>query len=341
MIPKHESKGRELGIIGLLKEYMHAGLMYKLFVPSGWEKANSLPLVVMLHGCKQNSTQFAEETRMDQLADKENFIVLYPSMDRLFNPFFNKPDKVNIDGCWNWFLDKNQHRGTGLPKSIIEVIYDAQENLEADHTLSIDWNRVYAAGLSAGGAMACILGVTYPDIFSGIAVCSGLAYDAVNTHLWMEPWTRNSEYALKNGVTDPYQCGNKAFNEMEKAFKETGIKRKVPVIVFHGVCDTRVHPINGEQVVTQWAQTNFRIEGGQGKADATPSFTKADRVKGGRGYTKHVYYDKNNDPLIEFWLIHGMKHAWSGGSKNGKFTDPLGPDATSIIWDFFKRVSLP
>jgi poly(hydroxyalkanoate) depolymerase family esterase len=328
-------------MMGELKEYMYVGLMYKLFVPSGSDKDGSLPLVVMLHGCKQNPIQFAEETRMNQLAEKENFIVLYPAMDRWFNPLFNDPDEVNIDGCWNWFLDENQHRGEGLPESIIEVINDAQENLENDHNLSIDWNRVYAAGLSAGGAMACILGVTYPDIFSGIAVCSGLAYDAVNTNLWMESWTRNSEYALKNGVTDPYDCGNKAFEEMEKAFKETGVKRKIPVIVFHGVSDTRVHPINGEQVVTQWAQTNFRIEGGQGIVDVTPSLIKADTIKNGRSYTKYVYHDKNNGPFMEFWLIHGMKHAWSGGSKNGKFTDPLGPDATSIIWDFFKNVSLP
>ena len=102
--------------------------------------------------------------------------------------------------------------------------------------------------------MACILGVTYPDRFSGIAVCSGLAYDAVDTHLWTEPWTRTADYALVNGVADPYECGDKAFDEMEKS----GVKRKVPVIVFHGVCDTRVHPINGEQVVTQWAQTHYR-----------------------------------------------------------------------------------
>src|SRR4051794_25725144 len=116
--------------MGALKEYMCVGLMYKLFVPSGSDKGGSLPLVVMLHGCKQNPIQFAEETRMNQLAEKENFIVLYPAMDRWFNPFINDPDTVNIDGCWNWFLDENQHRGEGLPESIIEVIHDARENLE-------------------------------------------------------------------------------------------------------------------------------------------------------------------------------------------------------------------
>jgi poly(hydroxyalkanoate) depolymerase family esterase len=320
------------------KEYMYEGLMYKIYVPNGSIKGNSLPLIVMLHGCKQDPVQFAEETRMNQLAEKENFIVLYPEMDRWFNPAFDDPVKVNLDGCWNWFLDDNQHRGEGLPESIAEMINDAEKNLKNDFNIYIDWNKVYAAGLSAGGAMACILGVTYPDIFSGIAVCSGLPYDAVNTTLWEEPWTRAAEYVMKNGVTDPYECGNKAFNEMMKTFKETGIKRKMPVIVFHGICDTRVHPINGEQVIIQWGQTHFRIEGGQGKVDVAPSFVKADIIQNGRSYTQHVYKGKNSDPLMELWLIHGMHHAWSGGSENGKFTDPLGPDTTSIIWDFFKKV---
>ena len=101
--------------------------------------------------------------------------------------------------------------------------------------------------------MACILGVTYPDRFSGIAICSGLPYDAVDTHLWTEAWTRTANYVLVNGVADPYECGDKAFVEMEK----TGVNKKVPVIVVHGISDTRVHPINGEQLIIQWAQTTI------------------------------------------------------------------------------------
>ena len=85
---------------------------------------------------------------------------------------------------------------------------------------------------------------------------------------------------------------------------------------------------------------HYRIEGGQGKVDISPSSVHADIAKGGRSYTRHVYNGKSKAPLMELWQIHGMNQAWSGGSENGKHTDPLGPDATSIIWEFFKKRSV-
>ncbi|WP_338469709.1 PHB depolymerase family esterase [Niallia sp. XMNu-256] len=325
--------------MGEFKEYQFESFMYKLYVPRNFIKEKDLPLIVMLHGCKQDTDQFAEETKMNSLAEKEGFILLYPQMDRLYNYPLDDPRKVNVEGCWNWFLDSNQHRGKGLPKSIVDMIYHAEKILKNDYHIQIIWNKVFAAGLSAGGAMACILGVTYPDIFSGIAIVAGLPYDAVNSNIWLEPWTRTADYVLKYGVIDPYECGNTAFTEMKKAFKETGIPQKMPVIVFHGVSDTRVYPINGEQLIIQWAQTNFRIEGGIGKVNATPSVVNAGISTNGRGYTQQIYKENNNTPLMEYWLIHGMHHAWPGGNENGIYTDPLGPDAASIIWDFFTKTT--
>ena len=115
--------------MGDFKEYRYGGNMYKLYVPKESSKGKSLPFIVMLHGCKQDPDQFAEETKMNLLAEKKNLILLYPAMDRLFNYPFDDPQKVNIDGCWNWFLDVNQHRGTGLPKSIVEMMDDAEKNI--------------------------------------------------------------------------------------------------------------------------------------------------------------------------------------------------------------------
>lgn len=319
--------------MGDFKKYQYKGNQYKLYVPGGAMEGEQLPLIVMLHGCKQDPDQFAEETKMNGLAEKENIILLYPAMDRLFNYPFDAPHEVNIDGCWNWFLDVNQHRDKGLPRTITEMMDDAENILNKDYGVQTNKEKVYAVGLSAGGAMACILGVTYPDRFNGIAICAGLPYDAVNTHLWTEAWTRNADYVLTNGVTDPYECGDVAFTEMKKS----GVAKKMPVIIFHGISDTRVHPINGEQLIIQWAQTHFRINGGQGKAKITPSFVQADMVKGGRSYTRHVYNGENKTSLMELWQVHGMNHAWPGGKETGRHTDPLGPDATSIIWDFFRK----
>ena len=136
--------------------------------------------------------------------------------------------------------------------------------------------------------------------------------------------------SMEKGVPDPYACGNSAFQEMGE------YKKKIRVIVFHGTCDTRVYPINGQQVITQWAQTNFLVEGGIGLADVTPALVKSDIING-KSYTKHVYNDGDGEPLLELWMIDKMGHAWSGGSPNGSYTDPSGPNATEIIWGFFSK----
>ncbi|MBO1512600.1 extracellular catalytic domain type 1 short-chain-length polyhydroxyalkanoate depolymerase [Metabacillus bambusae] len=301
-------------------EYTHAGYKYKLYVPSRYKVGNDVALMVMLHGCKQDPDDFATGTKMNHLAEQENFIVLYPEMNRLFNPF--NLAQFNLDGCWNWFLDYNQHRQGGQPKIIKGIIDDVKKNF------SIDSNKVFATGLSAGAAMASILGVTYPDVFSGIGICSGLPYDAVDVFIPADPTAQTAREVMIKGTSDPYECGKMAYDEMGN------FKRKMPVIVFHGICDTTVHPINGQQVIIQWAQTNFLVEGGKGKVDLIPDFQKAG-ISNGRSYTQHVYNDKDGFLLMELWMIDRMGHKWSGGSPNGSYTDPLGPDTSSIIWRFF------
>jgi poly(3-hydroxybutyrate) depolymerase len=86
----------------------------------------------------------------------------------------------------------------------------------------------------------------------------------------------------------------------------------VPTIVFHGDDDTTVHPVNGEQVFTSQV-----VESGE---------------QNGRRYTRTVSSGK---PALEHWLVHGAGHAWSGGSANGSYTDPRGPDATRAMLRFF------
>ncbi len=322
--------------MGIFKESVFEGFMYKLYIPNVSSKDKTLPMVIMLHGCEQDSDQFAEVTRMNELAEKEQFIVLYPTMNRFFNPLFDEPHKSNLAGCWNWFLDENQHRETGLPKVITDMISAVEKSSLKRHNINIDRKKIYAAGFSAGGAMAAILGVTYPDLFSGIAVFAGLPYDAANTNLWKDPWNREAEHVMKNGVKDPYESAERAFRVMEKALSGTKVRKKLPIIIFHGMNDSTVNPINSKQLVIQWAQMHHLLEHGQGRVNVIPSQVKMDISKNGRNYTYHLYHDSLGDPLIEFWQIHDMGHAWSGGKK-GLFCDPLGPDASSIIWEFFKK----
>lgn len=305
--------------MGEFLDFIYQDFKYKLYVPSEhrWDKES--PLLVMLHGCGQNPDDFATGTRMNTLAEKENFLVLYPDMNHPFNPL--DPAGYNPFGCWNWFLDKNQHRGEGHPKLIFQMINEVQSNY------SVNSNKVYAAGFSAGGSLACILGATYPDVFNSIGIYAGLAYDAANVFYLTDPMAKEAKLRMEKGVVDPYQCGTSAFQEMG------AYKKKMRVIVFHGTSDTTVNPINGHQVVTQWAQTNFLVEGGIGQVNVTPAFVNSDIING-KSYTQHVYHDRDGKPLMELWVIGDMGHTWSGGNPNGSYTDSMGPNATEILWNF-------
>ena len=95
-----------------------------------------------------------------------------------------------------------------------------------------------------------------------------------------------------------------------------------------------MHPINAQQVITQWAQTNFLVDGGEGLADVTPAVIKSDLLNG-KSYTQHIHHDEEGEPLLELWMIDQMGHTWSGGNPEGSYTDPEGPNATEIIWNFF------
>ncbi|PGA21558.1 poly(3-hydroxybutyrate) depolymerase [Priestia aryabhattai] len=286
------------------------GRTYKLYVPSSYQGGAALPLVVMLHGCTQDPDQFAAGTQMNALAETEKFFVLYPE----------QPSSANSNKCWNWFDTAHQSRGSGEPALIAGMVNQIKSSY------SIDADQVFVGGLSAGAAMSVIMGATYPDIFAAISVGAGLEYKAATS-------VTGAYTAMSSGGPNPIQQGDLAYSAMGEH------KRVVPVILFHGTADYTVAPINAHQILSQWAQTNDRASDGldNNNIDDTADQTLPGTVSGGRSYTQYIYKDTAGKTVMEKYMIEGMGHAWSGGSTSGSYTDPKGPNATKLSWNFFEN----
>jgi len=269
---------------------------YKLYIPSGY-KQEPLPLVIMLHGCTQNPDDFANGTGMNTLAEENNCFVLYPAQAK----------EHNGSQCWNWFQPGDQRRDHGEPSIIADM------TREVSRTYKVDTSRVYVAGLSAGGAMAAVLAATYPELYAAVGIHSGLPYGVAHD-------LPSAFAAMKR---------HKSKGAMPKVSPKSApaLDKTVPAIVFHGDRDTTVHPVNGDQVLTQCVPI-------AGERDA-----RIDTHKGtspnGRSYTKTVVKNDQGNVVAEKWVIHGAGHAWAGGSNKGSYTDPKGPSASAEMLRFF------
>jgi len=269
-------------------------LAYKLFVPTGLDADAVPPLVVMLHGCTQSPDDFARGTRMNALAQQAGYVVAYPAQSAKNNP----------GKCWNWFRSGDQQRGRGEAALLAALT----SHLVATHRL--DEHRVYVAGLSAGGAMAAVLGHAYPDIFAAIGVHSGLPHQAAHD-------LPSALAAMRQGTV---------------ARDTPATPAVVPVIVFHGDRDTTVDPCNGAAVLAQ----SIGAKPGDGGATPAPLATIVrGSTPSGRAFTQTIYTGADGTVVAEQWVVHDAGHAWFGGDAAGSYTDPAGPDASAQMLRFF------
>jgi len=296
------------------QQYMYESLMgnrpYFVYTPADYWVGKVVPLVVMLHGCGQSAEDFAMSTQMNRLADEQQFIVVYPQQVSM----------ANRNGCWNWFDPMHQVRGRGEPAMIAGMVEAIGEMTDQ---WTIDPSRIYVAGISAGAAMAVILGATYPDIFAAIGVHSGLEYKAATSGV-------KALKAMRQGGPNPIVQGQLAYGAMGT------FARIVPTIVFQGTNDHIVNAINGDQIVQQWIQTTVLAsrDGYRGDFLHHDSSTIG-QVPGGHTYTLYRWSDSKENVIQEYWKVKGMGHAWSGGSSEASYTDQRGPNASMAMYAFF------
>jgi poly(hydroxyalkanoate) depolymerase family esterase len=239
----------------------------------------------MLHGCTQDPDDFARGTQMNVLAEEMQCLVLYPAQSQ----------QANASRCWNWFSASDQARDQGEPS----LIAGMTRAVMAEH--NIDPAQVYVAGLSAGGAMATIMGTLYPELYAAVGVHSGLPYGSAHD-------LPSALAAMKGNIGRSNEKG-----------------RTIPIIVFHGDKDTTVHPANGDELIAQGV-----------RHVAKEIVVEPGRVPDGHAYTRTLHQRPDGSPHAEQWLIHGAGHAWSGGNARGSYTDGKGPDASREMMRFFR-----
>jgi poly(hydroxyalkanoate) depolymerase family esterase len=188
---------------------------YRLYRPAGVASGERLPLLVMLHGCGQNATSFAASTRMNGLASRQRFLVLYPEQDRLSHP----------QACWNWY-ETRSGRAHAEAASVIQAID------EVVGLYPIDPQRIALAGLSAGAGLAALLATRYAHRFTSVCIHSGVAPGAANS----------SATALRamRGQSESAELG--------------GEGALPPLLVIHGSDDRVVSALNAKSAARLWAE---------------------------------------------------------------------------------------
>ncbi|RZJ12685.1 MAG: PHB depolymerase family esterase [Rubrivivax sp.] len=189
---------------------------YWLFRPEGVRFGEKLPLMVMLHGCHQDAKSFADSTRMNQLAARERFLVLYPEQPRM----------ANAQGCWNWF-DTQSGRAMAEAAWIMRAIEQVSLLYAADR------DRTAVAGLSAGASMAALLATRYPQRFRALAMHSGVPPGVAHS-------TASAVSAMQ-GRREPVAV-------------EEGSGSLPPLIVIHGNRDGVVSARNAGAAAELWSQ---------------------------------------------------------------------------------------
>ncbi|HET7464626.1 MAG TPA: PHB depolymerase family esterase [Longimicrobium sp.] len=204
--------------------------------------------------------------------------------------------------CWSWYEPAHQAARAGEPAMIAGITREVM----ASH--AIDPRRVYIAGVSAGAAMAVNTAAAYPELYAAIGAHSGIPYRAASdvAHAWA---------VMRTGTSDPAI--------LAYALQDALGGRAIPLIAFHGGADPVVSPVNSRQLAAQWAGV-LKLH----------SLAPERTTEGGLAVERTVWPGADGKPMVELRIVDGLTHAWSGGSKDGTYTDPRGPDATRIILDF-------
>ncbi len=274
-------------------------LSYWLYLPDHPPTPDALPLIVMLHGCDQSATEFAQATRMNEWAQKLGYAVLYPQQSRAAHPH----------RCWKWY-DRATQQGGGEVGLIVAMIGKAMASYP------IDRSRIYISGLSAGAGMAHIVALHHPELFAAIGLHSGPLFGAGHS-------TMGALGVMKHGASGRVDSAIEEILGARPGFPA------LPTMLIQGEEDEVVRPINQIQLMRQTQLINRLVP-------AEVRFATADKP-GTRLSNPYSIHDtrRGRRTILRVARIGRLKHAWSGGDARLSYASAAGPDASKLLLDFF------
>lgn len=270
------------------------------------------PLLLLLHGCKQNSNIILQGTRFDELAVQKNFYVIAPEQSVL----------ENFDHCWNWFMASEQRRSPF--NQMGQMIAGIQTMITS---AEIDPNRIYLAGMSAGGVLGHNLASCYPDVFRGAALSAGLAYK-IAEDLYEASTVLDAHHFKK-----PDYLGKAAWN----CGRTGGARRLDRMLLIHGEEDKRVDPFHSRLISEVNQVTMDYYDDGKRNDSAVPVTTETQRAHRSRfSYKITEKRFKTINFTEQLILVKGMAHAWGGGKPISENFDPDAPSTSDFIINYFQ-----
>ncbi|MBY4896976.1 PHB depolymerase family esterase [Cupriavidus sp. AU9028] len=285
-------------------------LNYRLYEPSH-RTSRASPVVVMLHGCGQNADDFASGTRMNALAEQQGFLVAYPE----------QTVRRQLQRCWHWF---DLAAGEGLRE--VQAIGALIDTLASRP--DVDPSRIYLAGLSAGAAMAAVVALRYPDKVAAVGLHSGVVIGAADS-------ARSGLAVMRNGSPLGWR---QPVALLDAAGVQDG-GAPMPALILHGLDDDVVNPVNARLLARQFLAYNrmgrLQGDGRHGRSGADQPAEGMPELANGH-YLERRYRSPAGE-LVQLCEIAGLDHAWSGGDPAYRYHSATGPDASALMWDFFRR----
>lgn len=273
---------------------------YIVYTPSGYRLDEALPVVVVLHGCKQTHEEIRANAGFDEIADRERFIVVYPFVTRYIG--------LRNLNCWGWWQRYHVRAGSGEVEDLRRIVEQVQQEF------TIDPHRVHITGLSSGAAMTVAALVAHGKLFASGASVAGVAYGESMRAVRINHFLSIKYHSISNTV-----------KRMKAQLKGKGTL--APLLVVQSQNDQTVELQSALNLRDSWL-TIKQVP----TARPEPLVYKTAGIE-----WQYRQFPNNGQPTsLETVLVEKLPHGWIGGNP-GKYSDSQGPNISEIIWLFFKR----